>query len=179
MKSRKTARVARARLKVNDRLLTPAQEAILQSAGRETQASDHAARARAAAKLQALEAALARDRAEAEVRDGLAESLALAQARGERVERSAAADPRQRVRIVSRDGLETLARSGAITAGQFAAGMLYRNLYEAADPERDLKSQMSAPAFLGAGASMAGAAAPTAMVAPCAPCARSPGTPVA
>jgi hypothetical protein len=158
MKARKTTRAGRPRLKVNDRVLTPAQEASLRAAGQEAQAPDVAARA--AAKLQALEAALTRDRAEAEVREGLTESLALARARGERVEQVSAGDPVRRVRVLSRDGLESLARGGAITGAQFAAGMLYRGLYEAADPERDLRSQLSAPAFLGAGTASAGAAQP-------------------
>ncbi len=68
-----------------------------------------------------------------------------------------------RTRVISRDGLESLATSHldgdgevrchrdgskmtpAITPIQYAAGMKYRELYEAADPERGLKSCMGDP----------------------------------
>ncbi len=148
MKPRRSQIPPRPAPTVNGRRLTPGQEATLRAASQDAAASAVALRARAAARLRALEDQLARDLAEAEVRDGLTDSLGLARARGEAVEQG-----RQRIRIVSRDGLETLARSGALTANQFKAGMLYRDLYESADPERDLRSQMSSAAFVGGGVS--------------------------
>ena len=56
---------------------------------------------------------------------------------------SKGSDSPGRVRVRSRDGLETLERTGAITPAQFRAGMVYRDLYEATDPERDLRSHMA------------------------------------
>ena len=67
---------------------------------------------------------------------------ALERLRGETIEVSKDAHSRGRVRIRSRDGLETLAACGAITPTQHRAGLLYRGLYEATDPERGLKSHM-------------------------------------
>jgi hypothetical protein len=93
--------------------------------------------------LRALHSELAGRAAALAVRSGLAESLALAVERGEKVEVLTLQDAPARVRIRTRDGLETLQRSGAISAAQFKAGMLYRDLYEATDPERDLRSQMA------------------------------------
>ncbi len=73
---------------------------------------------------------------------GLDETARLERERGERIEISKQAESRGRIRVRSRDGLETLATSGAISAIQYRAGLLYRNLYEATDPERGLKSHM-------------------------------------
>ena len=150
-KSRKRPRPVGAAIKVNDQLLTGAQTAAWRAAEDDASAPAFAQRARAAARFQALEADLERRKLEREVREGLDESLALARARGEEIELSAASDGPVRVRVRSRDGLETLARSGGIDAVQFKAGMLYRDLYEANDPERDLRSQMTSAAFLQGG----------------------------
>ena len=76
------------------------------------------------------------------IQHGLAESVALERARGEKIEVSNQAESRGRVRIRTRDGLETLARAAAISPAQHRAGMLYRDLYEATDPERDLRSHL-------------------------------------
>ena len=102
--------------------------------------------------LRVLEAQLSDVRAEYAVRQGIEETIALARTRGERVEVSKRGESRARVRIRSRDGLETLESTGAINAVQYKAGLFYRGLYEATDPERDLRSQMASPALTGAGA---------------------------
>ena len=161
MKARKSAHVARACLKINDQALTASQESLWRSAACDADSLLGAERARAATRLRQLELHLQRGRAEAEVRQGLADSLGLARARGEQVEDGVAADRSRRIRIASRDGLETLARTGGISPAQFKAGMLYRDLYEATDPERDLRSQMTNPAFLGAGPAKSAAPAET------------------
>jgi len=161
-KIRRRPRASAATIRVNDEVLGGDQIAALRAAEDEALSASFAARARAAAKFQALEAELERRRREREVRRGLDESLALARERGEEVEVAQASDSLVRVRVRSRDGLETLARSGAITAAQFKAGMLYRDLYEANDPERDMRSQMSSQAFLQGGASTTGGGRPEA-----------------
>ncbi len=46
--------------------------------------------------------------------------------------------PLPRVKITSRDGLETLRTSHSISANQHAAGLRYRTDYEAIDPEKGL-----------------------------------------
>jgi hypothetical protein len=160
MKPKSQPRTPRATITVNGQKLSPAQTSALRAADQEAQSEVFQARARAAARLRMLEAQLVRDQTATQIRDGLAESLDLARSRGECVEVVDRPDPKRSIRIVSRDGLETLARSGAINAHQFRAGMLYRELYEATDPERDLRSQMTSPAFLGGGAGT-GASGPT------------------
>lgn len=93
---------------------------------------------RGLAALAALEAELANERAAISVRDGLADTMALERARGEKIEFTGGGTARNRVRVRTRDGLESLQRAGTISDGQFRAGLLYRGLYEAADPKRDL-----------------------------------------
>ncbi len=161
-KLRKRISAPAAQIRVNDQVLTAAQSVVLRAAEDAAQSTAFADRARAAARFQALEAELERRRHQTALRDGLDESLALARARGEAVETSRASDVFTHVRIRSRDGLETLARSEAITPRQLRAGMLYRDLYEAHDPERGLRSQMTAPAFVQGGASPASAGPPEA-----------------
>ncbi len=161
-KTRRRPRASAVAVKVNDEILGVAQIAALRAAEDEARSASFAARSRAAARFQALEAELDRRRRDREARCGLEESLTLARARGEDVEVAHTSDSLVRIRVRSRDGLETLARSGAITAAQFKAGMLYRDLYEANDPERDLRSQMSSQAFLGGGAATVGAGRPEA-----------------
>jgi len=157
MKARRAGGPTRAPVLVNDRALTAAQEAAFRGAS-QLEASPRAdERARAAARFKALEDQLAHARTEEAVRTGISDSLALARGRGETVETIGRSEARVRVRITSRDGLETLTKSGAINPVQFRAGMLYRALYEAVDPERDLRSQLTAPAFLGAPGSGGGA----------------------
>lgn len=138
-------------VRVNDQVLSHRQVLALRAAEAETQADDFGLRARAAARFQALEADLERRRQQIEIAEGIEETLGLARRRGEQVDLQRSPEAVTRVRVRSRDGLETLVRSGAISAAQFKAGMLYRDLYEATDAERGLKSQMTAPAFLGGG----------------------------
>lgn len=45
-----------------------------------------------------------------------------------------------RRRILGRDGLDTLLKAEAIGRAEYAAGMRYRELYEATDPERALRA---------------------------------------
>jgi hypothetical protein len=141
----------RQRLAVNGRRLTAAQEQDWRRAGDDLASGDFWRIQRGVRTLRALEAALSADEAAAGVRAGLAETLALERSRGETVEVRSKGELASRVRIRSRDGLETLQRSGAIDAVQFRAGMVYRDLYEAADPERDLRSQMRDLDRFGAG----------------------------
>lgn len=83
----------------------------------------------------------------AEIDAALAESRRLADEneivelelrRGSTIETSPRAEHNGRKRITSRDGLETLRTAQAITAIQHAAGLRFRNDYEAIDPEKGL-----------------------------------------
>jgi hypothetical protein len=128
------------------------QDALLwRAANEDLAAPDFQRRQRGYGALRRLEAQLAEDRDAEAVRRGIDESVGLARMRGEKIEVSKQAEMRGRVRIRSRDGLETLEGSGAISAVQYKAGLFYRTLYEATDPERDLRSQMALPAMSGAG----------------------------
>ena len=140
-----------ARPRVNDAPLTAVQEQLWRAANDDLTSADFARRKRGHGRLRLLEAELADEQRVQSVRRGIDESAALAKARGEQVEVSKSPDARGRVRIRSRDGLETLERSGAISQVQFKAGLFYRTLYEATDPERDLRSQMGSLALAGAG----------------------------
>jgi hypothetical protein len=161
-KTRRRPRAPAAAIKVNDQVLSGGQFALWRSAEEDANSPAFAAQARAAAKFQALEADLERRRGEQAILHGIDETLSLARARGEEVELAGNPDCIARVRVRSRDGLETLARSGAITPVQFRAGLLYRDLYEANDPERDLRSQMSSKAFLEGGSAGGGTGRPEA-----------------
>ena len=161
-KTRRRARPPAVAVIVNDQPLDSAQAAAFRAAEADARSPAFAARARAAARFQALEAALERRSQDRELHERLEETLNLSRSRGEEVELASDADSFIRIRVRSRDGLETLARAGAITAVQFKAGMLYRDLYEATDPERDLRSQMSAQAFLQGGGAGAGGRRPEA-----------------
>lgn len=127
---------------VNGQPLSFAQEQVWRAANADIGSGDLTRMRRGGAALRALELAFEARTDEAAVRDGLAESLGLERARGESVEVRQQPAGYARVRVRTRDGLETLQRSGAITAVQYRAGMLYRDLYEATDPERDLRSHM-------------------------------------
>ncbi len=136
------SRMERARVVVNGRALSAAQARAWRIATDDL-ASGQAARVqRGGLTLRRLEAELAEDAAAASVRDGLDEITRLERARGERVEIARGGPERGRVRIASRDGLESLAKAGAIDPAQLRAGMIYRDLYEATDPERGLRSHM-------------------------------------
>lgn len=77
----------------------------------------------------------------------LAEIVILAEIRGEAVEISDRAEHKGRVRILSRDGLERLRypgdpnRAPAISQGQYAAGLRYRDQFE--KTEANLRSCMA------------------------------------
>lgn len=141
-KPRRKAAPDRPRLTINDRTLTATQEQAWRRASDDLASGDFARVKQAVGVLRALETALRADQAAASVRQGLGDTITLERGRGEIVEVTGRLECGARVRIRSRDGLETLQRSGAIDPRQFKAGMLYRDLYEAADPERDLRSQM-------------------------------------
>ena len=138
---RKTAAL-RPRLTINGRPLTAQQEQDWRRASDDLASADLSRITRGVEALRALEAALRAGQAADSIRLGLDDTVALERGRGEIVDISRRPETRGRVRIQSRDGLETLRRSGAISAVQFKAGLLYREIYEAADPERDLRSQM-------------------------------------
>jgi hypothetical protein len=139
---RKTA-PDRPRLSVNGRALTTAQEQDWRRANDDIVSGDFQRLKRGVETLVVLEAALRDGNEAASLRRGLADTIALERERGEVVEVVGRLENLGRVRIRTRDGLETLQRSGAIDGMQFKAGMLYRELYEATDPERDLRSQMN------------------------------------
>lgn len=142
-KSKRRLAPERPRLAVNGRPLSVQQAQDWRRANEDLASSDFSRVKRGVDALRALEAALRAEETAAGVRRGLDDTIALERRRGETIEVSGRPESRGRVRIRTRDGLETLQRSGAIDAVQFRAGMIYRELYEAADPERDLRSQLS------------------------------------
>jgi len=140
-----------ARASINGQALTPGQEQLWRTANGDLGSADFARRRHGAMALRRIEGELAEGQAAEAVRRGLKETIALERGRGETVEEASRPGGRGRVRVRSRDGLETLEGSGAISALQYRAGLLYRDLYEATDPERDLRSQMASPALAGVG----------------------------
>lgn len=132
----------RPRPSINGRPLTAAQQLDWRRANDHLASGDLARVKRGVELLRQLEAALRAAETEASVRAGIDDTIRLERGRGETVQVSTRSDAGGRIRIRSRDVLETLQRSGAINDVQFRAGMIYRGLYEAADPERDLRSQM-------------------------------------
>jgi hypothetical protein len=152
-KHRQKSRSALGRVIVNGAVLNAVQQQLLRGAGDDIASVDFNRRRRAHGALRRLESQIADDRELEATRRGIDESVALARARGETIEISSHAETRGRVRIRSRDGLESLESVGAITAVQYRAGLFYRSLYEATDPERDLRSQMASPALSGVGGS--------------------------
>jgi len=141
-KQKRKAAPDRPRLSINGRPLTTHQEQDWRRANDDLASGDFSRVKRGVDALRALEGALRADQAVASLQQGLNDTIALERRRGEVIEISQRPESRGRVRIQSRDGLETLQRSGAVNGLQFRAGLLYRELYEAADPERDLRSQM-------------------------------------
>ncbi len=135
---------------INGVMLTPSQERALRTANDDLSSADPHRRQRGHSALRTLEAELASQDAEARVERAIDETILLGRARGETIDVSKAAR-RRRVRVRSRDGLETLAASGSISPLQHRAGLLYRDLYEATDPERDLRSQMASAMMTGGG----------------------------
>jgi hypothetical protein len=78
-----------------------------------------------------------------------AEIRTLAEGRGDvvEIESTDSRGHQGRIRLVNRDGLESLFKSGALTPIQYAAGMRYRDLYERVDPEKGLKPMDYAGVF--------------------------------
>lgn len=148
---RQAARPSLPRQIVSGAMLTPTQEQLWRAANNDLGADDFHRRRRAHDALRLIEGQIGEAQAAEAVRRGVKETVALARARGEKVEISSGRETRERVRISSRDGLETLATAGTITVSQYRAGLVYRDLYEATDPERNLRSQMASPTFIGAG----------------------------
>lgn len=109
---------------VAGRRLTPGQAAVLRAASK-AEAEGHAGEARRL--LSGLEADLDALADEAWLTAALAETAALEQARGGRLERTGAS-----VRVSGRDGLRGLFERGGLTKPQYAAGMDYRAHFEAA-----------------------------------------------
>jgi hypothetical protein len=136
------SRPARAAVVVSGRTLDPAQEQLWRTANEDVGSGELARMKRGLAALRRLEREFELQAAASAVRQGVAETVALEAARGEAVEISARPESRGRVRIRTRDGLETLERAGVIDPIQYRAGLLYRDLYEATDPERDLRSHL-------------------------------------
>lgn len=141
-RTKRKPRPARAPVVVNDQILNAAQEQAWRVANEDVSSGELARMKRGLTALRRLEHELESRVGALAVQRGVAESVALETARGERVEISKRQESRGRVRIRTRDGLETLARSGAIDETQHKAGLLYRDLYEATDPERDLRSHL-------------------------------------
>jgi hypothetical protein len=132
----------RPRLAINGQRLSTRQELDWRRANEDIASGDFSRIKRGIERLRVLETALRAEQTAASIRQGVDDTIALERERGETIEISRRPEARGRVRIQTRDGLETLQRSGAIDGVQFRAGLLYRELYEAADPERDLRSQM-------------------------------------
>jgi hypothetical protein len=151
--------VPTARVQINGHALTTSQGQAWRAAGEDLASADPQRRRRGHIALRALETELAGRDADDRIERGIDETVALGRARGETIDVSRAPARHRRIRIRSRDGLETLAATGAISALQQRAGLLYRDLYEATDPERDLRSQMASAAMSGAGGKAAPGAA--------------------
>lgn len=141
-KTRRRTRASRPAVVVNGQMLNAGQETVWRLANEDIGSGELARMRRGLSALRGLERDFDVQASAAAISQGLAESVALERARGEKVEVSKEPEMRGRVRIRTRDGLETLARSGAISACQHKAGLLYRDLYEATDPERDLRSHL-------------------------------------
>lgn len=141
-KSRRKPSAFRPSVVVNGQTLNAAQETVWRTANEDIGSGEVARMKRGLAALRRLEREFALRASDSAVRHGLVESVALETARGETVDVKSQATGFARVRVRTRDGLETLRRSGAIGAIQYRAGMLYRDLYEATDPERDLRSHL-------------------------------------
>src|SRR5271168_1648360 len=103
---------------INGRPLNPLQERLWRAANADLDSGDFQRMKQGLERLRGLEAALEAEQCEGEVKTGLDDTVALALARGEKVEISKQPETMGRVRIRTRDGLETLARSGAINAIQ-------------------------------------------------------------
>jgi hypothetical protein len=138
-----------ARAHINGHALSPSQDQVWRAANDDLASDDRRRRERGHLALRALETELAGRGADEAIERGIDETVALGRARGETIEVAKTAT-RRRIHIRSRDGLATLAATGAISALQQRAGLLYRDLYEATDPERDLRSQMASAAMCGA-----------------------------
>lgn len=139
-KVRRKQRAARAAIVVNGQPLNPGQEQAWRAANADIASGELNRMKRGLAVLRRLEHECALAAESSAVREGLAETARLERDRGEEVLTSRLPELAGRIRVRTRDGLETLQRSGAIDATLYKAGMLYRDIYEASDPERDLRS---------------------------------------
>lgn len=150
-KRKSNSRQAALTPEINGVRLSRAQARLWRAALEDLASLDPSVRRRGHGALRQLEDEIGDVHVADTVRGGLEESARLAEGRGEQVEISGQPETRGRLRIRSRDGLETLERAGAISSVQYKAGLFYRSLYEATDPERDLRSQMASPALTGGG----------------------------
>src|SRR6202012_4850166 len=105
--------------------LNAAQEQVWRTGNEDVGSGELVRMKRGLAALRRLEHELEIQGAAESVRQGVAESVALELARGAKIEISKRQETRGRVRIRTRDGLETLATSGAIDQAQYKAGLLY------------------------------------------------------
>jgi len=119
-------------------VLTPTQAARLAHAEANLADADLGRRRMGRDQTLALDAEIDAKVQEARRRADLDETLTLEARRGSSIEVSDRQEHRGRVRITSRDGLETLLTAHSITTIQHAAGLRYRDDYEAIDPEKQL-----------------------------------------
>jgi hypothetical protein len=141
-KTKRRARSTGPAVVVNGQILNATQEQVWRAANEDIGSGVLIRMKQGLAALRRLESEFCTQASATAVEHGMAETVALEMARGEKIEVSQRAESRGRVRIRTRDGLETLARAAAINPAQYRAGMLYRDLYEATDPERDLRSHL-------------------------------------
>jgi hypothetical protein len=126
------------RIQVGGVLLTAEQTRRFRRAEEHAASEDHRLKVSGRAALVQLEAEIAEAEARQRVAADLVETRALEEARGATIEVSNRPEHRGRIRIASRDGLETLMTAGSLTSNQYAAGLRYRADYEQLDPERGL-----------------------------------------
>lgn len=141
-KAKRRQRMTRPAVIVNGQILNAGQEMVWRLANEDIGSGELARMKRGLSALRLLEHDFDAQASATALSRGLAESVALERSRGEKVEIGKQPEMQGRIRIRTRDGLETLARSGAINRSQHKAGLLYRDLYEATDPERDLRSHL-------------------------------------
>jgi hypothetical protein len=126
------------RIQVGGVLLTAEQTRRFRRAEENAASEDHRLKVSGRAALVQLEGEIADAADRQRVAADLVETRALEEARGATIEVSNRPEHRGRIRIASRDGLETLMTAGSLTSNQYAAGLRYRADYEHLDPERGL-----------------------------------------
>ena len=117
-------RAAVPRHTVNGAELTGVEAQLWRTANDDLTAPDFERRKRGHGVLRRLEVRLEEDRDAEAVRKGIDETIGLARMRGEKVEVSKRGETRGRVRIRSRDGLETMEGSGSDQRGAIPGGTL-------------------------------------------------------